>query len=481
VGTPKGLARDLRAILPEAAILPASRFGPYRHDATIQRGLQGEPQAVVCPDRTDQVATLVRYCESHDLPLIARGGGTGLAGGATPIRGGIVLSTERLRAIFAADQDVATIDVGAGLRTAEVHRLARERGRFFAPDPGGASVSTIGGNVATNAGGPHALRYGRTGAFVCGLEVVLGGGERVWAGEGERRERSGLDLPALLVGSEGTLGVICAVRLRLAPAPQCARTWFALYATRKQAQATLDSLLGCGLEPSLLDFIDGPTLLAARGHFPEQRLLDPLLAAGRQRVAGGALALVAELDGRQAAEIEGRVPELCSLLGSGEPLSMGELSGSAFARWREGLGPLLGSLRGGRVNDDLYVPVGRLGEALAGIDRIGREHAVETHAFGHAGEGVIHASFLAAIDSAQERERALGAGERALRLALQLGGSISGEHGIGAIKVDLRARAADPALLRAEQAIKRAIDPHGVLNPGKKLVAQPPEAGATLP
>lgn len=472
LGAARGLERDLRAILPGEAILPARRFGPYCHDATIQRGLRGEPQAVVCPQEPGQVGALVRYCERQALPLVPRGGGTGLAGGSTPLAGGIVVSTERLRMVAADRQEPATLVVGAGLRTAEVHRLARERGLLFAPDPGAASISTIGGNVATNAGGPHALRYGRTGAFVCGLEVALGGGERAWIGEGDRRERSGLDLPALLVGSEGTLGVICAVRLRLLAAPQSARTWFALYATRGQAQSVLDLVLACGLQPSLLDFIDGRTLVAAAAGFPDRQLLAPLLGAGGQQRACGAVALVVELDGRHAIEIQERAGELAGLLEEGEPLRAEELSGSAFASWREGLGPLLGSLRGGRINDDLYVPPSRLCEALAGIERIGEQLSVEAYAFGHAGEGVIHASFPAAIEREDERERALAAGELALGLAAQLGGSISGEHGIGAIKVDLYARHSDPAALRAERAIKQAIDPHGVLNPGKKLAQQ---------
>ncbi|HLI31854.1 MAG TPA: FAD-linked oxidase C-terminal domain-containing protein [Solirubrobacteraceae bacterium] len=471
MGVARGLERDLRAIVPADAVLAAARFGPYCHDATIQRGLRGQPQAVVCPEQTAQIGALLRYCEQHSLPLVPRGGGTGLAGGASPLAGGVVLCTERLRMVASDPAEPATLVVGAGVRTAEVQRLARERGLLFAPDPGGASISTIGGNVATNAGGPHALGYGRTGAFVCGLEVVLSGGERAWCGEGERRERCGYDLPALLIGSEGTLGVISAVKLRLLPAPQVARTWLALFEACEQAQSALDLLLASGLAPSLLDFFDGPTLLAAAARFPARQLLAPLLDRGRQQHARGALALVVELDGHQASAVNERGQELCGLLEECGPLRLAEISGSAFASWREGLGPLLASLRGGRVNDDLYVPPRRLGEALAGIAAIGEELAVESFAFGHAGEGVVHASFLAAIERADERERAHLAGERALELGLELGGAISGEHGIGAIKVDLYAQRSDPAALRVQRAIKQALDPHGVLNPGKKLRA----------
>ncbi len=206
---------ELSRLIGAEHVLEVPRGSPYNRDSTRRRGLKGRAEAVVLPGSAAEVAKVVGWCYEHDVPLTARGGGTGLTGGAVPLEGGVVCSLERLRAVRELEPALWRMYPEAGVSTRHVQRLARENGLFFGPDPGAAEQSQIGGNVATNAGGPHALKYGVTGAWVTGVEVVLAPGELVQIGGWGRKDVAGYDLKSLLIGSEGTLGVITAVRLRL--------------------------------------------------------------------------------------------------------------------------------------------------------------------------------------------------------------------------------------------------------------------------
>src|SRR5208282_6736841 len=247
--------------------------------------------AVALPRSASEVAAVVRWCYEHDVPVTARGGGTGLVGGGIAKEGGVICSLERLRSVRELEPALWRMYAEAGVRTREVQRLARENGLFFAPDPGASEQSQIGGNVATNAGGPHALKYGVTGAWVAGLEAVLAPGELVELGGWAAKDVAGYDLPALLVGSEGTLGVITAVRLRLLPAPEAALALVAFLRTRAEgAQAILD-VFAAGIQPSALEFMDAGTLEMVAGGYPGAV------------PAGAGFALLAEVDGSRA-EVE---------------------------------------------------------------------------------------------------------------------------------------------------------------------------------
>jgi FAD/FMN-containing dehydrogenase len=438
-----------------AGVLDEAQFGPYRHDATIQRGLQGTPDAVVCPEDAGAVARLVRWCYEHGVALVPRGGGTGLAGGAVPVGGGVVVSLERMRRARGVLPELGRVDVEAGLSTAHVARLARENGLLFAPDPGAAEQSQIGGNVATNAGGPHAFKYGPTGACVSQLEVVLAPGELARLGGHTRKDASGYDLRSLLVGSEGTLGIITAVELALPPAPEATLPLVAFLPDADSGQQALLAIRASGLVPAVLDFLEARAFAASVGSFPGPH------------PRGDAFVLLLELDGA-AGEIERQLGELRDALSGQGLLALERPQPAALWRWRDGLNGVIAGLRGGKVSEDVCVPPERLQDALDAVYAIGEDVSLPTCAWGHAGDGIVHGTFLVDTSRPVERERALAAGEQLLARALQLGGSISGEHGVGYVKRRHLGAQWDPAALAAHRRVKAALDPKGLLNPGKK-------------
>lgn len=417
----------------------------YLQDATESRGLRGRADALVLPGTADEVARVLAWCYEHDVPVTPRGGGTGFAGGAVP-DGGVLLALERLRKVRAFVPGAWRMHVEAGLPTAQVRRLARESGLTFPPDPGAAEDSQIGGNVATNAGGPHAFKYGTTGAFVTGLEAAVAPGELASVGGEVRKDVSGYDLTGLLVGSEGTLGIVTAAWLRLLPAPEAALPVAALYAGPEAGCAAVGRVLGSGLVPAAIEFLDGGALRAAAAGFPGP--LDP--AAG--------FLVIAEADG-SAEEAERLRGELGEALADGALALLTPDAGPLW-RWRDGVSIAVTAVRGGKVSEDVVVPVERLCEAVEGTVEIGRRHGLEACSFGHAGDGNLHSTFMLARE---QGERAEAAAAALFELALALGGSISGEHGVGLVK---RGHLAER---RLDLAVKRALDPKGLLNPGKKL------------
>ena len=462
MGAPAGTAgrslrRELAGVIGAGSVLEPAEYGPYCHDATIQRGLRGAPDAVVCPQDAAGVARVLGWCYEQDVAIVPRGGGTGLAGGAVPVDGGVVLGLERLRAVRALEPELGRVHVESGLSTAHVARLARENGLLFAPDPGAAEQSQIGGNVATNAGGPHAFKYGPTGSCVAALEVALAPGELTGVGGKTRKDVSGYDLRALLVGSEGTLGVVTAVGLALPPAPAARLPLVAFLPDAEAGQRAVLALLASGVIPAVLDFLDARTFAAAAASFPFPH----------EPVREAAFVLVLELDG-SAGEIERERGELREAL-SGEGLvALERPEAGALWRWRDGLNGLLAGIRGGKVSEDICVPPERLGEAIEGVYEIGAELSLEACAWGHAGDGIVHGTFLADCSVHEERARALTAGERLLEHALRLGGSITGEHGVGYVKRAALGAQWDEPTLAAHRHVKRALDPKGLLNPGKK-------------
>src|SRR5271170_6564318 len=248
---------ELSRLVGAEHVLEAPAGSPYNHDAARRRGVEGRAEAVVLPGSAREVAEVMRWCYEHDVPIVPRGGGTGMMGGAVPTEGGVVCSLERLRAVRELEPALWRIQPEAGVSTRHVQRLARENGLFFGPDPGASEQSQIGGNVATNAGGPHALKYGVTGAWVAGLEAALAPGELVEMGGWAGKDVAGYDLKSLLIGSEGTLGVITAVRLRLLPAPEAELTLVVFLRDRASGCEAMLDMLGAGIVPAALDFLDG--------------------------------------------------------------------------------------------------------------------------------------------------------------------------------------------------------------------------------
>jgi glycolate oxidase subunit GlcD len=454
------MQRELSRLVGAEHVLEAPAGSPYNHDAARRRGVQGRAEAVVLPASAEEVARVVSWCYEHDVPIVARGGGTGLTGGAVPTDGGVVCSLERLRAVRELEPALWRIQPEAGVTTRHVQRLARENGLFFGPDPGASEQSQIGGNVATNAGGPHALKYGVTGAWVRGLEVVLAPGELVQLGGWAGKDVAGYDLKSLLIGSEGTLGVITAVRLRLLPAPEAAAPLIAFMRTRAEGCAAMLDVLAAGMTPSALDFIDGDTLEMVAGGYPG---VVP---------AGAGFALLAEVDGSRA-EVEAQRRELVELLGAGAVAIEEPPDSAALWRWRDGFNGVVTAVRGGKVSEDIAFPVERLAEGLERFSEIAARHGLRSCAWGHGGDGNVHATVLVEPSREADLDAAQAAGEELFALTVSLGGSIAAEHGIGWLKRGLLESQWDARAVELHEQIKRIFDPKGLLNPGKKLARDP--------
>jgi glycolate oxidase subunit GlcD len=429
------------------------------HDATEAHGLAGHADALALPRSAEEVAAVLAWCYEHDVALTPRGGGTGFAGGAVPLQGGVVLDLRHLNRVRSLDPALWRAEVEAGVTTAALRRRARENGLLYPPDPGAAEQSQIGGNVATNAGGPHTFKYGATGAWVTGLEAVLAPGEIVRLGGAVRKDVAGYDLRSLLVGSEGTLGIVTAAWLRLIPAP--ARTYpvLALYPDARAGTAAVRAILAAGVQASAIEYLDNATMALAGGGCPAE--VD----------AEGAFAVLAEVDGDEQEALRAR-GELLEALGDARtiyaPGAAEADQARALWRWRAGVPYAVQAPRGGKLSEDIVVPLDRLEEAIAGTLEIGARHGLAACSWGHAGDGNLHATML--LDPADRAEvaRAEDAATDLFELAVGLGGSISGEHGLGTVKSGQLGVQWAGRALELHEGIKRLFDPKGLLNPGTK-------------
>jgi glycolate oxidase subunit GlcD len=452
------IGSELATLLGEHAVL-AGDTRAYLVDATESRNLHGRADAIVLPADAESVATVVRWCYEHDVAIVPRGGGTGFTGGAVPVDGGVVVGLERLRQVRQFDPALWRISTEAGVTTAELRRRARENGLSFPPDPGAAEQSQLGGNIATNAGGPHAFKYGVTGEWVTGLEVVLTPGEVVKVGGPIRKDVAGYDLCSLLIGSEGTLGIVTAAWLKLTPAPEASLPVVGFYPRARLGCDALEAVLATGLVPAALEYLDAGSLQATEAAFPSRVPPD----------AG--FMLIADADG-SLSEAQRLRTELIEVLQENAlavhaPTDPREIA--ALWRWRDGASLGVTAQRGGKVSEDIVVPVDRLHEAIEATVDIGQRHQLAACSWGHAGDGNLHSTFMIDPADPEELERAELAASDLFGLAASLGGSVSGEHGIGWVKRGALARQWDLPALAMHEAIKRLFDPKGLLNPGKKL------------
>ena len=448
------IERDLRAAVAAEIQAPSAA---YLTDQTEARGLSGRADAVALPRTAEEVAEVVAWCYARGVAIVPRGGGTGYAGGAVPLDGGVVLSLERLDRVRSFDPLVWRIEVEAGVRTEELQRIARESGLLFAPDPGAAEQSQIGGNIATNAGGPHAFKYGVTGRWVTGLEAVVAPGELIRFGGPLSKDVAGYDLKQLLVGSEGTLGVITAAWLRLVPAPEAAWPVIGFFDGVRGGAAAIERVVGNGLPVAALEYLDSETMRYAGAGFPGD-------------VPAGGFAVLAEADGSadEAARVRAEVVDVLGddALALYAPETPAEIA--ALWRWRHGLALVVDAQRGGKASEDIAVPLDRLGEAIEGSLELGLRFGVPACSWGHAGDGNLHTTFLLATDDEAELALAPRLSDELFELALQLGGTISGEHGVGFVKRNWLARQLGPRAFELHTAVKHAFDPKNLFNPGKK-------------
>jgi glycolate oxidase subunit GlcD len=455
---------ELARLIGAEHVLQVDARSPYNSDATRRRGVEGHADAVVLPGDAQEVATVVRWCYAHDMPIVARGGGTGLLGGAVPTQGGVVVSLERMRRVRELEPALWRIYPEAGVSTRDVQRLARENGLFFGPDPGASEQSQIGGNVATNAGGPHALKYGVTGAWVAGLEVVLAPGELVHVGGWARKDVAGYDLKSLLIGSEGTLGVITAVQLRLRPAPETRIALVAFLGASDEGWggdvgagcAAMLEVIAAGIEPAALEFIDAATLAHVAAGYPGE--VPP----------EARFALLVELDGTRR-EAEREREAVVGLLAEAAVRIDEPEDEQALWRWRDGFNGVVSGVRGAKVSEDISFPVELLAEGLTGFAELAARYGLRSCAWGHGGDGNVHATVLVDPSNAAELDAAQAVGEELFELVRGLGGSIAAEHGVGQLKSGMLARGWDARAVELHEQIKQAFDPKGLLNPGKKL------------
>jgi glycolate oxidase subunit GlcD len=446
---------DLGRIVGEQHILRDAGV-EWTQDASIAMGLRGHADAVVLPGDAQEVAAVVAWCYERGIAIVPRGGGTGYSGGAVPApvpeaagpEGTVVVALDRLDRIRSFDPGLWRIEVEAGVTTQTIARRARENGLFFPVDPGAAEQSQIGGNIATNAGGPHCFKYGVTRAWVTGVEAVLAHGELVRVGGPTRKDVAGYDLVGLLCGSEGTLGIVTSAWLRLIPAPAATPVPVAAaYPSVDAGCEAIEAVLACGVIPATIEYLDAGALAAAGGSFPGG--LPP----------GAQFLVICEADGGQ-----GDVAELLEAMGpdarAHEPRPLW--------RWRDGVGIAVTAVQGGKLSEDIGVPLDRLAEGILGTVDIGLRHGLDACSWGHAGDGNLHSTFLLTPGDHAQLARAEAATEELFDLAVSLGGTISGEHGLGWLKRGQLAKQWAPGALAAHQAIKDALDPANLFNPGKK-------------
>ena len=445
---------ELLGALPGRVLTEPAEVAAYSTDAS-RVSLDGLPSAVVTARSTDDVATALRWADRHGIKVSVRGSGTGLAGGAVGYPDGLVVSLAAMDAILGIDAGNRLADVQAGVVTADVDRAAGAYGLMYAPDPASYRESTIGGNIATNAGGLRCVKYGVTADSIAGLQVVLANGDVITTGGRTRKDVVGYDLTRLFVGSEGTLGVVTAATLRLVPRPSGETVTFrAVFPTLVSAGTAVTAIMGSAVVLEVLELMDRASVDA----------VEPLVPTGL-RLDGAAAVLVGQLIGRQARDESEAVTRLCTEAGA---VSVDQADGDVLLEARRAAGPAL-SAEGLRVSSDVAVPIARLAEMFAAIERISLEEAVALPTFAHAGDGNLHPSVLVEPGDPAGRlhgERIL---DRVSDAALALGGTLSGEHGIGSLRRHALTKQLDAATLAAHRLVKDAFDPRHILSPGRGI------------
>jgi D-lactate dehydrogenase (quinone) len=450
---PADFLSRLRAIVGEGNLLTdAASCYVYGYDNSRK---VFPPQAVVFATDTDTVRDVVRLCNIFRVPLTPRGRGTGTTGASIPERGGVALSLERMRRILHVDPANRMIVAEPGVLNQEIQDAARPHGFFWPPDPSSAAYCSIGGNLGTCAGGPHAVKYGVTRDHVLGLTAVTGKGEIIKTGCHTTKGVVGYDLTRLLVGSEGTLAVITEAILKLTPLPATLGGLTAHYRDIASCAVAIAAIMAQPAIPSALEFLDQASLDLVRGRHPG-------LVPDETRAL-----LMIEVDGSPA-EVAANAQAIRAVC-SNDGLIQAEIVSDLKALWiaRKALSPLLRDIAPKKINEDVVVPVSRLPELLGGLAELSAKYRVANANFGHAGNGNIHVNLLVNPDDTEQMARAEACLDEIFALVLRLDGTLSGEHGVGREKRPFVAREIDPVTMGLMRDIKRAFDPADILNPGK--------------
>jgi glycolate oxidase len=449
---------ELRALLGAEGVL-ASEAARFTYEADALALEKHMPDVVVLPRSTDEVAAVVRWAHARGLPVTPRGAGTGLAGGASPERGGVVLSVNRMDRVLRVDLERMFAWVQPGLVNLRLSQELAPHGLYYAPDPASQQVSTVGGNVATNAGGPHCLKYGVTLNHVLGLVVVLFDGTVVTLG-GESCDAPDFDLAAVVTGSEGTLGIAAEICVRLLPRPEAVKTMLFDFTTVAAACRTVSAVIADGTVPAAMEIMDQHTV----------GLVEDWLHLGLARDA--AAVLLIEVDG-PAVSLDRQVEKIGAHARAqgarSTRVAKDEAERAAIWRGRKSSFGAYGRTASGFYIMDGVVPRTRLAEALSEVYRLCAERGLEAGNVFHAGDGNLHPHVLFDADDPAAQARALDASHEILRMCIRFGGTISGEHGVGIEKRPMMRELFAPGDLALMDRLRHAFDPDGLLNPGKIL------------
>ncbi|HPB32254.1 MAG TPA: FAD-linked oxidase C-terminal domain-containing protein, partial [Candidatus Sumerlaeota bacterium] len=430
----------------------------YSYDATIEEAM---PDAVCFPGTAQEIADIMKIANEYAMPVIPRGSGTGLSGGSLPVRGGLILSICRLNRILEINTRDYYAVVESGVITQKIIEEVAKLGLMYPPDPSSMKTSTIGGNVAENAGGLRGLKYGVTKDYVMGMEVVTPAGDILHTGTRTVKTATGYNLSQLYTGSEGTLGIITTITLKLIPAVEHKESVLAIFDDMNQAAQSVADIIAAGILPATLEFLDNITINAVEDY----------KKIGLPRDAGAILLI--ETDGvREAAEKEiGRVQEICAK-NNARSVQKARTEEERENIWQARRAALsaLARVRPTTILEDATVPRSRIPDMVRGVSEIANKYNITIGNFGHAGDGNLHPTILTDQRDKEEFARVEKAIEEIFDLALSLGGTISGEHGIGSAKARFMPREVGRTGVSVMASIKKAMDPKGILNPGKMCV-----------
>ncbi|MEQ1604419.1 MAG: FAD-linked oxidase C-terminal domain-containing protein [Pyrinomonadaceae bacterium] len=449
----------LRSIVgAENVVVDAEKVEPYGADAVKEKF---PPEAVVFPESTAQMVEILKLANKYLFPVTARGGGVGYTGGAVPVDGGIVIGTDRMNKIIEINADDLYAICQPGITTFALQQAVEKQGLMFAPDPASYKDSFIGGNIAENAGGMRTPKYGVTKHHVLGMEVVTATGEIIRTGGKTVKNVVGFDLTGLMCGSEGMLGIITEATLKLLPMPEATSTVRANFRTMEAACKVLTKFTPEGLLPMAMEVIDKFCVAAVEENF----------AFGLSKEAE-AILLVAVDGSREEVEKNALTIERIIAANGGFDILRAKSKEEEDKLWdvRRAISPSLMKYGTLKINEDVVVPRSRVPELVAGVEQIGEKHGTFVANFGHAGDGNIHVNFVVNRDDPDAIARARECVSETFALSVKLGGTISGEHGIGYVKSQYMHYAIDKPTLEIMKGIKKVFDPNGILNPGKMFV-----------
>lgn len=454
----KEIVKDLKKLIGKESVMgdPEDLLA-YQADA-IRYFAKGNPDVIVLPETTEAVSKTVAYAFKHKIPITPRGAGSGLSGGCTPIHGGIVLDMKRMNNILEINRGNLTATVESGVVLADFHRAVEKEGLFYPPDPQSMTVCTLGGNVATRAGGPHGVKYGTTPNYVLGLEVVLPDGSVINTGSSCVKHSVGYDVTHLMTGSEGTLGVITKITVRLLPKPAADRTVIISCASIKKAVEIVSKIIAKGIVPATLEYVPSGSIALMN------RYINPPLETE------GEAYLFVKVDGSmmQIEEEADRIDQLCREAGViSVKVVRDEQEAATYWKARSAAYPLLLSMVKKVVIEDVAVPRNNIPEFAEALGKIAAEIGMPVGMTGHAGDGNVHPSIVINEDNPELEVKAQKAIRMIIQAGLDQGGCISGEHGVGLHKSEFIEMELGARQIQLFRDIKKAIDPEGIMNPGK--------------